>query len=84
MIRFAPQSANIATPLKVKVEIPADEPATATGSSEGLAESGMLLAEFPVVSSKITKTRSPRKPKAKPEATAVQLDLNAQTTSPHQ
>jgi hypothetical protein len=88
MIRFAPQTAHIATPLKAIKESPAVEPAKVTDERKEIIENGMLLAELPKVSAPVpskttssyqsTKARSPRKPKAKPEATAaVQLDLNA-------
>lgn len=85
MIRFAPQpastssspgtraTAETATPLKATLEIQVVVPAMTTDASEGMAESGMLLAELPEAS---PKARSPRKPKAKPEAAATQLDLN--------
>ncbi|MDL2400114.1 hypothetical protein [Rhizobium mayense] len=88
MIRFAPQAAQIATPLKAIKESPAVEPAKVTDEGKEIAEIGMLLAELPEVSApapsktnsshQSAKARSPRKPKAKPDATAaMQLDLNA-------
>ncbi|AYG57692.1 hypothetical protein [Rhizobium jaguaris] len=85
MIRFAPQAAQIATPLKAIKESPAVEPAKVTDERNELTANGMLLAELPEVpvrskttsSDQSTKARSPRKPKAKPEAAAaMQLDLN--------
>ncbi|MFS8114468.1 hypothetical protein QD460_22305 [Rhizobium jaguaris] len=86
MIRFAPQAAQIATPLKAIKESPAVEPAKLTDERKELTASGMLLAELPEISGpskttssdQSTRARSPRKPKAKPEAAAaLQLDLNA-------
>ena len=82
MIRFAPATAptraiarDIA-PSKTTAEILAVIPIEATDASERVVESGMLLTELPAAPSKTTKARSPKKPRAKPETTTAQLDLN--------
>lgn len=89
MIRFAPQpvptsvaqsnkaTAHIAAPLKGTLDVPIGMSAKPTDPTESSAEDGMLLAGLPEVAAKATKARSPRKPKAKLEASAVQLDLDA-------
>ncbi|MDL2404810.1 hypothetical protein PY650_03890 [Rhizobium calliandrae] len=88
MIRFAPQAAQIATPLKAIKEGPAIEPAKVTDESKATTDSGSLLAELPEVSAPApskassshlsTKARAPKKSKAGSDATAaMQLDLNA-------
>lgn len=81
MIRFAPATATAAPPT---ISAPKPSSAMAPKETDAVTEApanGLLLAELPEVSApalKTPKTRSQRKPKAKPETTAtVQLDLNA-------
>lgn len=89
MIRFAsaaapavsPQAprvtAHITAPLKTNVETSATAHPRAANESKEIVESNLLLAELPEVPTKAAKARSPRKPKAKADATAAeQLDLN--------
>ena len=92
MIRFAPsiaptslqqstKAAGHAASSKAKPETPVIGPAEAADESKEIAGSGMLLADLPEISApnptKTTRARQPRKPRTKPEAAVIQLDLNA-------
>ncbi|MFS8048530.1 hypothetical protein [Rhizobium sp. BR 314] len=79
MIRFAPATASAMPPTISTPKPSVDTPKETDGVKVATAN-GMLLAELPEVSApalKTSKTRSQRKLKARPEAAAVQLDLNA-------
>lgn len=93
MIRFAPAVASAGTVASIKATIQAPAPRTADVETPAIetrkvmeeqkpaGKGDLLLAELPEVSAPVTKAakaRSPRKPKAKPDAaTAQQLDLSA-------